>query len=180
MRRLLRRSGAVALAAAVTASIGWLSQAPYDAASGEQALLRLSWRIRGAKVEECRELSAEERQQLPPHMQLDEICEGRVAPYHLSLVVDDRRLISDTVRAEGARQDRPIYVFQELRLPPGRHTLQVTFRRLISGKVENSTRQRTAPSVLELVSNIALAPGTIALVTYDDERERLVVRGTAR
>ncbi len=180
MKRLAGWVVAAVLAVAVTVSIGWLSQVPYTAETDSKALLRLSWRIRGAKVQECRALSDEERERLPPHMQLDEICGGRVSPYHLSLEVDGAQVASDTVRAAGARQDRPIYVYRDLALSPGKHSIRLVFRRLSDSAVQQSEVQGAAPAVLELESTIDLAPGAIALVTYDAERQRLVIRQDAR
>jgi hypothetical protein len=74
---------AAVLAAGATVGLGWLSQVPYEPGSSDDAMIRLSWRARGARVEECRPLTAEELERIPSHMQREEICEGTVLPYRL-------------------------------------------------------------------------------------------------
>lgn len=185
--QLARRSLAGAIGVAILLAIGALSRVPYDAEGAEDALLRLSWRIRGERVEECRPLTEAEQAVLPPHMRRDEVCEGRVAPYHLLVRIGGRVIEERTVAAAGAREDRPLYVFREVRLPPGTYPIEVSFTRLQTGGVrtesERPDRARTdpaAPHDLRLRGELALAPGRVVLVTYDPDTRELVLRGGVR
>ena len=211
-RSHLRRTLGGLLAAGLLLALGALSRLPYDAEGADAALLRLSWRIRGERVQECRPLTEEERAALPPHMQREEVCEGRIAPYRLRLRVDGQELEASTVTAAGARQDRPLYVFREIPLPPGEHRLEVSFIRAggeapvgsaaaaasvgdsprggdppptpVTGSPGRgdapSTTGADAPRELRLEEDVMLAPGQVALVTYDADARALVLRGVRK
>ncbi len=172
---MLRMREAVAAILAVTATFGLaaLSQVPYAAGDEDRAVLRLSWRTLGERVEECRPLTPEEEARLPRHMRPLEVCEGRVSPYRLRVVLDGRAVADDTVHGAGAREDRPIYVYREFAWSPGRHTLAVTFERL-GGPPAGEGR---APARMQLETEVRAAPGRVLLVTYDPELRALVLRG---
>jgi hypothetical protein len=122
-----RRGLGLAVAALVTLGIGAASQAPWTATGPDEALLRLSWRAQSETREECRPLTAEEKAELPIHMQVPEVCESQAIPYLLRVSIDGSVLLADTVHGAGAREDRPVYVFREIGLIPGRHALAVEF-----------------------------------------------------
>lgn len=174
MRRRYAASGAI-IAVGVTLLIASLSRVPYSAEADGDALIRLSWRARGERVRECRQLTEQERRQLPRHMKRTEVCEGRVSPYALRVVLDGATSVVDTIRASGAKQDRPLYVYRELRLPPGSHRLAITFQR-IGSHDEQPTDERAVPPRLGLDVPVQLAPRGVALVTYDADARRLVLR----
>lgn len=127
MSAATRRGLGVAVAALVTLGIGAASQAPWTATSPDEALLRLSWRAQSETREECRPLTEEEKADLPLHMQVPEVCESQAIPYLLRVSIDGSVLLADTVHGAGAREDRPVYVFREIGLVPGRHALAVEF-----------------------------------------------------
>ena len=122
-----RRGLGLAVAAIVTLGIGAASQIPWTATGPDEALLRLSWRAQSETREECRPLTEEEKAELPIHMQVPEICESQPIPYLLRISIDGSVLLADTVHGAGAREDRPVYVFREIGLVPGRHALAVEF-----------------------------------------------------
>jgi hypothetical protein len=177
MRRVLGTALGVGLAVAVAA----LSQVPYVAESSPDAMLRLSWRSRGERIEHCRQLTAEEQENLPTHMRQREICEGKNALYRLTVEVDGVEVLDQVARGSGTRQRRPIFVFRETRLTPGRHRIQVRFVREGQGRSEGDDqesregrdRDATLPPRLELETTVALEPREVVLVTYDADRRRL-------
>jgi hypothetical protein len=185
-----RAVAGLALALAVALGTAALSRVPYDAAGGERALIRLSWRARGERVDECRKLSPAELEALPPHMRRSEVCEGKVLPCILVVHLDGREIVHDTITGAGARQDRPLYVFRELPLPPGRHRLMVNFtreRRADERPEEDSEDEEhhdyddehgflATPSRLQLDAAVRLVAGEVTLVTYDPDRRTLLVR----
>jgi hypothetical protein len=195
MNRTLRRAAGLALALALTASIAALSRVPYTAAEADHALIRLSWRTPGAYVEECRRPSAEELERLPAHMRREEICEGRVLPYRLRVLINGRVIYDEMVRPSGAREDRPLYVYRELPVRPGDYGVEISWEREDVAVFADSRpptpvgepgesragRARSGPTAtperLRLSARLALEPGDIALLTYDVDRQRLVARG---
>jgi len=180
-----RRALAVAVAVAALFGLGALSRAPYTADRAEHAVLRLTWRARSERVEECRRLTPEELERLPVHMRQEERCEGRVLSYRLRVSLDGVRAVDELVHAAGARHDRPLYVFRDLTLEPGSHALVVTFVR--EGEIPAGARTHTeeeqeeppTPPRLMLDTAVTLAARRVLLVTYDEEDRRLVVQDAA-
>jgi hypothetical protein len=190
VRRVARIGLGTGLALASALSMGALTRYSYTAEPTEQAELRLTWRARAAPVEECRRLTESEQEALPVHMRREVICEGRVSSYRLEVVVDGEPWHSSIVKGSGARGDRPLYVFDAVRLDPGRHDVHVVFEREGAGDgveraegvpapgdgSERGTRPAGVPDRLELRERLELAAGEVALVTYDATRRRLVLR----
>ncbi|MBI3983661.1 MAG: hypothetical protein HY337_12175 [Gemmatimonadetes bacterium] len=192
--------GVLALAAIV--GLGALSQVPYPPEPPAHAVIRLTWRTRSKRVDECRRLTTEEQAQLPAHMRREEVCEGRVLAYRLRVVLDGDTVADETVEPRGARADRPLYVFHEIPAPPGVRVLDVAFVREDSlrgatggdegttGGDERATggedsavregragRVQETPAVLQFSERLELEPRQVALITYDPERRALVLKG---
>lgn len=121
--------GAIGAAAAVALAMGTaaLSSVTYTPDPGAHAAIRISWRARGERIERCRRLSPQELEVIPAHMRQETVCEGGTAPYRLRVTVDDTVRIDALVHGSGARRDRPLYVFHEIRLAPGVHGVRVAF-----------------------------------------------------
>lgn len=195
----LARSGpGIAMAVAILAVVAGGSRWPWTAGPDDVALLRLDWRARGERVEECRPPTEEEIAERPPHMRPREICEGKVLPYALRVLVDGRVAVADTVRGAGAHGDRPLYVAREIAIAPGLHDLRVEFEKI--GADERGTKaeagageeddeenddgedeeRETEESVgeatpsMRLSGTFRLAPRQVLVVIYDPERRELV------
>ena len=200
MSRAVRLAVGGLLAVAVTVGTAALSRVSWTPHSGDRALLRLSWRARSERVESCRQLSAEEQARQPAHMRQSEVCEGRLLPYVLRVELDGRVLVHDTVRASGAREDRPLYVFRELPVAPGPRRLAVSFTRVPArgehdgeddddddddddehdgredDDEEDARSRAAAPARLALAASPTLMAREVYLVTYDEDRRVLVGR----
>ncbi|MBI4537892.1 MAG: hypothetical protein HY704_00095 [Gemmatimonadetes bacterium] len=200
MTRPVQIGGTALLALAAAAGIGALSRVPYDAVAGDGALIRLSWRFRNEPETECRRLPPEELAKLPIHMRQAEECAGKVAPFLLTVTLDGAAVAHDTVRPHGARADRPLYVYREFQVEPGEHALHVAFLELDVARVaqgrspearaaEESEREEAEEeregrrerdehgvTALELDTQLRIARREVALVTYDAELGRLLVR----
>lgn len=184
--RAVRLAFAAAVVVASSAALAALSSTPYTVEPGDGAIVRLAWRARGERVRECHRRSAEELARLPQHMRQEEICERRILPYRLRVDLDGARVVDELVRAGGAREDRPLFVFHDLSVMPGTHHLQITFTREGTAQEEREERDeeavdateagrraRETPERLGLDAPVVLAPRQIVLVTYDDEGRRL-------
>jgi len=170
------RGGLGALGAAgVLALIRLLSFAPYTTEREAGAIVRLAWRARGERVRDCRRVTPEELAKLPVHMRQEVVCEGRVLPYRLVVDLDDSAVVNHLIHGAGAREDRPLYVFQDLTARPGVHRIFVRFTLEGRPQEHDETRLSTPPR-LALDTTLSLAPHRVLLVTYDEEREQLVVR----
>lgn len=181
MSGLLGKAAAGLLAVAVTVAVAALGRLPVTLDGGDDALVRLSWRLRGSEVERaCRRPTPEELEELPAHMRNPDACVGRLDPYRLRVLVDGDTVVDEIVRAAGARQDRPIYVFREVSVAPGRHELEVSFRQ-DELEDEDDHDEDDEPLALHLEAPVDLVPREVLLVTWDADRERLfLVGGTER
>ena len=170
------RPAAVLVAVMATVGLGAMSRVPYTAERGTDAYVRLAWRVRGERVETCRRLSREELERIPAHMRREEVCEGHIVPYLLEVTVDGALAARESVASKGARADRPLYVFREIPVSPGRHRLRVSFSRL--GAIPAGQRERgSLPERLDLDTIVTLGPRHVSLVTYDEDRRLLAVKG---
>lgn len=176
MRAAHRIVGLVVVAAALAATTA-LSQWPWRAEPGGRSLLRISWRARGERIEDCRRATPAELAALPAHMRQEVICEDpRVAPYRLRVAVDGRPLVDSAAPGSGIPGDRPIYVFREFGLTPGLRRLEVLFERVgEAGEEADEARRRAVPPRLALDTIVNVTQRSILLVTYSPEHRRLVL-----
>jgi hypothetical protein len=191
---VVQRAVGVLVALAVLAGIAALSRVPYATHDADRALLRLSWRARGERIESCRRATPAELANVPAHMRREVICEGvHVAPYRLRVTVDGRTLADGVVAGSGVAGDRPIYLLREFELRPGLHHLTVAFEKQSNGgddrdddpqsrgpserEHERDARRGTVPPRLTVDTSLTILPGSVVLVTYDSERRRLDLLG---
>ena len=107
-----RRALSLLVTLLAVAGVGWLSRAPYDPPGGEHGVLRLSWRLRGERVETCRTRTEAELAALPAHMRTPEVCEARLLNYRLVQQIDEAVADTAIVVPGGARGDRPLFVLR--------------------------------------------------------------------
>ena len=167
----MRRFGAAAMIVLSLGALGALSRVPYGPAIADGALLRLTWRSRGLRVETCRVPTEEELARVPVHMRQQEICEGGIVPYSLRVAIDGVERLESLVRSTGARSDRPLYVFAEVPIEPGRRDVAVTFAPL-PDSVESVVPDTL---VMSLARSVDVEAGAIVLVTAD-QQGRLILR----
>jgi hypothetical protein len=152
------------------------SQAPWRAHASDEAAIRLSWRTVSEPVSACRAPTPEELAALPPHMRMKEICERQHVPFRLRVAIDGEPVRDVLLRPPGARGDRPLYVFEELRVSPGAHRIEVRFEE----EREEQSGAARAPVALALDATLELAPRDVALVTLAATGERLAVTTPGR
>lgn len=171
MSRLHQGLGWMAAIAGTAATV-WASHVPIGLPGSGEAALRLAWRARPDRIEECRPQSEEVLARLPPHMRQAVICEGVSATYVLEVRRDGALIAERVVAGGGLRRDRPLYVFQEIPMPDGEASVSVRFTRR---EVGESTREDAVPAELSLERRLRFEAGRVILVTYEPERRELVV-----
>jgi hypothetical protein len=179
MSVLARRAAGLLFGVVLTLALVALSRVPYAIERTDDAMVRLSWRTATAFLEECRAVSAEELERTPVHMRRDRVCEGRLLPYRLHVELDGAPVLDRLVHGAGARQDRPLSVFHELRVPPGVHDVRVRWLPELQDSGAPGAAidaADDAPPALELATTLTLDPRDVALITYDGSLRRLVVR----
>lgn len=171
MSRIHQGLGWIAAIAGTAATV-WASHLPVSLPGSGEAALRLAWRARPDRIEECRPQDEEVLERLPPHMRQAMICEGVSATYMLEVRRDGAVIVERVVAGGGLRRDRPLYVFQEIPIPEGEATMSVRFTRREAGE---STRGDAVPAELSLERRLRFETGRVILVTYEPERRELVV-----
>ena len=198
---ILDRAAGAALGLAAMAAVVWGSNAPMAVHDSEQGIVRLAWSVRPERIESCRQQSEEELARLPAHMRQPVVCEGTSAQYRLIVRHDGVVVAERLVHGGGLRQDRRIYVFQELPLEPGDGTIEVRFDRIgpdaplvTAPETDHDDRKtkrdaddrqaesqerlaagETVPPHLTLTQRLRIRPREVVLVTYSQERRALAV-----
>jgi hypothetical protein len=165
----VRRVVAVGLALGLAAVVGFLARAPLQGLNADRAALRFTWRLRGEEVVECRRPTEADLADLPVHMRNPDACVGDIPPFVLEVSVGGETRITRVVRPAGARGDRPLYVFEELWLEPGRYEIVVNFRREGTPDAERqgAQGQESTTRELHLDTMVELAAGQALIVTRD-------------
>lgn len=161
---------AALLAVVMTAGTAWLSRVEVDVSGGIDGMIRLSWRVDGITAEACRELSEEELNALPVHMRNPRACIGEIAPYLLRAEVDGVELVHDTVAPGGVRGDRPVSIFRELPVTPGRHRLAVRFDAVLPEGFEVGD----APVSRGWEGEVEVAESAVLLLTLNDRGDFII------
>ncbi len=161
MMTLLR----VLVTAVALIGLGALSRVPFRTRTDDNAVLRFSWRERANAEQHCRKRTEEELALLPVHMRTPEVCTGRMAKYRLAITVDGQQLAPLDLHAAGAHADRPIFVLHDVPLAPGRHAIAAEFY----NTMHPHKHRRHFQDV------VSVGSGEILLISYDDERETLVL-----
>ncbi|MDX1646566.1 MAG: hypothetical protein R3304_05445 [Longimicrobiales bacterium] len=157
---------------ALTVALGALSQWPVHQ-EPDEAVVRLSWRTEPVRVEECRALTEEELAGVPAHMRRTEECVGGFVDYALTLAIDGRQALTDTLAPSGLRRDRPVHVLHDETVDPGKHRVEVTFSALVPAE---DPRREDGSVTLRWSGQMSLEPGEIGLVTLGPSQSRLVHR----
>jgi hypothetical protein len=173
---VVERAAGALVGVAFTAVLVVGSQAPWRAHADDEASIRLSWRTVSEPVSACRAPTPEELEALPPHMRMKEICERRHVPFRLRVAIDGVPVRDALLRPPGARGDRPLHVFEELRVAPGTRRLAVEFEEERDAAAEPAR----AAVKLALEAELELTPRDVALVTTDETDERLAVQRPGR
>lgn len=177
----MRRALALGVTVAVLLGVSALTRMRHAAHPSDAAMLRLSWHARGERVEHCRRASAEELAQQAAHMRQEVICEGhRVAPYRVTVTIDDARVVDAPVAGSGGPGDGALFVLHDTQVEPGAHRVRAEVRREHDAAEPeddglHDARRQTVPPLLTLDTTVTFAPRRVVLVTYSSEIERLVV-----
>jgi hypothetical protein len=175
-----RAIGAGVVVAAMGAIV-WASSAPMTVHGSDRGMLRLALSARPERIEVCREQSAEELAKLPAHMRQPLVCEGTSARYRLTVRREGDLLLDRTLHGGGVRQDRRLYVLEELQLDPGQASIEVRLDRIDDPQTNPGTRPsqpvatETVPPHLSLSQRVSVERRQVLLITYAPERRALIV-----
>jgi hypothetical protein len=159
-----RAIGAVAVTIGTMLLLSWCASMPYSAGGATHGALRLSWRMRGGRVEQCRPRTEAELNALPVHMRTPQVCEGYAVSYDLVVQIDDEAAHTLRLNPRGAKGDRPIFVLENFPVSSGRHRVQVRL-----SPIERSDHA----TEIRYEETLMFERGTIVLITLNEGGNRL-------
>jgi hypothetical protein len=121
--------GQAGVLAAAAAFIGFFAAHPvYHQVPEGDAQIKLALQHPGARVEDCRRLSAEELAKLPTAERRPNTCSRERVPLVVELEVDGRPIYADTLLPTGLSRDGASRTYQKFLVPAGRHAIEVRLR----------------------------------------------------
>ena len=158
---------AVAATICILSLIALLNQFPIGD-KADSAVIRFGAKLPAQSAEECRPLSEADKQQLPLHMQLPQICQKRSLSYVLEMFVDRERVLNKTLETSNIRGDGMIFASEEAAVSAGDHEIVV----LLGSREPAGTR-----SMIEFRRRVSTRAGRIYLVQYQSGTQTLELHG---
>ncbi|MDT8321156.1 MAG: 4Fe-4S binding protein [Xanthomonadales bacterium] len=131
-----------------------------------EAMVSLSFSYDGQRIGECRQLTQEELQKLPPNMRKPIDCPRERMPVRVLFTADGRPLYEATLQPTGLWGDGSANVYQRLTLSAGQTELFIG----LNERGEAEGFDHTLRQVVDL------APGQHVVVEYDERDEAFVLR----
>jgi hypothetical protein len=123
------RLAAAVVTVGMAVGIALLSLQSLPGGEVSDGVLLLDWRLRGEETGSCLQAPEADLERLPVHMRGQDACLGRLPPYRLVLEIDGSVILDREVTGGGLRGDRPLTVYREIRVEPGRREIHARFFR---------------------------------------------------
>jgi hypothetical protein len=107
-------------------------------------------------------------------MRNPDACVGPIPAYHLKVTIGNEVQFDSRIEASGARGDRPLFVYRELFLPPGKHAVRVSFAPE-DLQADSPEVQAADSRGLYLDTVLELNVGEVRLVTRNEDTGALEV-----
>jgi hypothetical protein len=179
IRRILARLAGAAAALAIVLG-GALASRAQIGQPPSHAELRLALRAASARLEVCRDRTAQELATLPAHLRQLQDCDEQAIDYRLAVQIDDQPGSDRLVSHSGVRHTRPLAIESAMKVTPGRHRVRVAFEPVRPAGFDDApvdddaaalrllTAFRGLPSP-RLDQAIDFAAGRAVLVTLDED-----------
>ena len=152
--------------AVFAAFVGLLSVWPsYQLLAPELAVVSLTISHAGQRVGECRRLSQEELNELPPNMRKPTVCPRERHPIRVELRADGDLLYRVTALPSGLWSDGKASVYQRLQMAAGEHELFVGMHDSGGDGFD-----------IELKVDQYLSPGQNLVIDFDELQKAFVFR----
>jgi hypothetical protein len=152
--------------AVFAASVGILSVWPeYQLLPPQQAVVSLTISHAGQRIGECRKLTQEELNELPPNMRQPSDCPRERHPIMVELRADGGVLYRVTSLPSGLWSDGKASVYRRLQVPAGRHELFVGM---------NDSGGKGFDFEASLIQQ--LSPGQNLIIDFDELQQAFVFR----
>ena len=157
----MRPSRATAFWIVFAAGVGIFSVWPtYTLVAGDEAIVSVAFSHAADRVAECRRLTQEELDKLPPNMRTLNECPRARHPLRIELRSNGTLLFADTLQPSGIWSDGKANVYRRVRIKAGEHRLQV---RMDDSGDPNSFRY-------EFSETMTVEPGRNVVVRFDGQQ----------
>ena len=163
MSRAMSRTGRLILGTLVTTAVAAgtavLSAWPsWHTIPEGTAVVKLSFSHGGQR--QCRELTAEELEDLPPNMRRREVCDRERPPLEVELDIDGETVLAAELPPTGLAGDGPSQVYERFVVPAGAHEIAVRLSDTPEGGFEYTAERRvTLAPAQNLAIDFAPAAG---------------------
>ncbi len=138
---------------------------PYQLMDDNRATVSLVFLHAGERIGECRQLSQEELNKLPPNMRKPADCPRERHPVRIELRLGSDVLYSETMPPSGIWADGKSSIYQRIEVQSGTHELFVGMND--SGSADfNYSKSET----------INLRPGQNLVIQFDTEAQQFLIR----
>ncbi len=149
------------------AGIGLLSVWPrYELMTGGDAVISIAFVHASQRVGECRKLSQDELNKLPPNMRKPSVCPRERHPVRLELRLDGKVLYRDLLLPSGLWSDGKSNIYKRIVVSAGSHEVFVGMNDI--GGLEEFNYETSGA--------FDLAPGQNLVIRFDERQKRLVFK----
>lgn len=147
--------------------LGVLSAWPgYKLIKEDRAIISLAFSHAGEVVGECRQLTQDELNKLPPNMRKPADCPRQRHPLRIVFRSGDELLYSDTVSPSGIWADGKANIYQRIEVKSGRHEIFIGMNDSGGGAEFDYSNTAT----------VDLQPGRNMLIQFNEELRQFLIR----
>ncbi len=139
---------------------------PYHPVADDRAIISLVFSHAGQRIGECRTLSQEELNKLPPNMRKPDDCPRERHPVRIEFRTGAAMLYSETLPPSGIWADGKSSIYRRIEVQTGIHELFIAMND--SGDSDDFDYSTSAA--------INLLPGQNLVIQFDDETQQFSIR----
>jgi hypothetical protein len=139
---------------------------PYELVEDDRAIISLVFSHAGDRIAECRILSQEELNKLPPNMRKPSDCPRERHPVRVELRSGGNTLYHDTLAASGIWSDGKASIYQRIEVAAGRHEVFVGMNDSGGSDSFDSTNSVA----------VDMTPGRNLVIQFDEATEQFLIR----
>jgi hypothetical protein len=152
---------------AFSAVVGLLSVWPrFEVVEAETAIVTITFSHAAQRVGECRQLTQEELNKLPPNMRKPSDCPRERFPVRIELRSGDSVLYQDVLLPSGIWSDGKANIYKRVEVDAGVHDLFVAMND--SGGDKSFDYENAA--------QLEITPGRNVVIRFDPESEQFLIR----
>ncbi len=137
----------------------------YRLLGDQEAIVSLTFSHAADRVGECRRLTQEELNELPPNMRKPDDCPRERHPVRVELRIDDTLVYSETAQPSGLWSDGKANVYRRVTVNAGEHELYVGM---------NNSGTDTGFD-FELRQDVTILSGQNLVITFDDLHQTFLI-----